>query len=186
MLELKKIIMCFFKHVEENNIEIYNQFSMQHELGIYLRAALPQYRVQFERNVLFFTKDNKTIKKEIDISIFTEDKREKYAIELKCPMNGQHPEQMYSFAKDVKFMEELRDRGFAKTCCVVLVSDRPFYVGKVNTGIYRYFREEYSVYGDIYKPTGPSKNDEHISLSGRHEFAWHDLNAQSKFYIIEV
>jgi len=59
LLELKKIIMCFFKHVEENNIEIYNEFSMQHELGIYLRAALPQYRVQFERNVLFFTKDNK-------------------------------------------------------------------------------------------------------------------------------
>jgi len=186
MLELKKILMSFSKHVQDKYIEIYNEFSLQHELGIYLREILPNYKVQFERNVSFFTSDNKTVKKEIDISIFTEDKRERYAIELKCPMNGQHPEQMYSFTKDIKFMEELKERGFTKTACLVLVSDRPFHEGKVNTGIYKYFREEYAVYGDIYKPTGPSKNDEFISLSGRHEFVWHDLNVQSKFYIIEI
>lgn len=117
---------------------------------------LPGLKIQFERNIAFFTQNNKTIKKEIDISIFTEDKREKYAIELKCPLNGQHPEQMYSFTKDIRFMEELKERGFYKTACVVLVSDKPFYEGRLNTGIYRYFREEYAVYGKIYKPTGQS------------------------------
>ena len=134
MLELKAIVNGFFKFAETTGVEIYNEFSLQHEMGIYLRSALPNYKVQFERNVSFFTTDNKTIKKEIDISIFDQSKKEKYAIELKFPLNGQHPEQMYSFAKDIKFMEELVERGFNRAACVVLVSDRPFYEGKSNNG----------------------------------------------------
>ena len=186
MLELKAIVNGFFKFAETTGVEIYNEFSLQHEMGIYLRSALPNYKVQFERNVSFFTTDNKTIKKEIDISIFDQSKKEKYAIELKFPLNGQHPEQMYSFAKDIKFMEELVDRGFNRAACVVLVSDRPFYEGKINNGIYKYFRSEYAVYGDIYKPTGSRKQDEYITLSGRHEFKWQNFNAKSKFYVIVI
>lgn len=186
VLELKGLIESFFKYVQERDIEIYNEFSLQHELGIYLRNTIANYKVQFERNVSFFSNDNKTIKREIDIAIFNDDKSEKYAIELKHPLNGQHPEQMYSFAKDIKFMEELKDRGFNKTACVVLVCDRSFYEGKMNTGIYNYFRQEYAVYGDIYKPTGANKNSEFISLTSRHEFRWQDLNDRSKFYVIEM
>lgn len=107
MLKLKLIVDDFFKYAEENDVEIYNEFSLQHELGIYLRSVLPNYKVQFERNISYFTTDNKTVKKEIDISIFDHNMNEKYAIELKYPLNGQHPEQMYAFTKDIKFMEEL-------------------------------------------------------------------------------
>ncbi len=55
MIELEKIIRQFIEKMlsrkakEEN---IYNEFSLQHELGIYLRRALPgNYKVQFERNI---------------------------------------------------------------------------------------------------------------------------------------
>lgn len=186
VLDLTKLISGFFANVTKQNIEIYNEFSLQHELGIYLRSVLTDYKIQFERNISFFTNDTKTIKKEIDIAIFNEDKTDKYAIELKCPLNGQHPEQMYSFAKDIKFMEQLKERGFVKTYCVTLVSDKPFYQGKVNNGIYKYFREEFAVYGDVYKPTGAGKNSEFISISGRYEFDWRELNENSKYYIIEI
>jgi len=187
MLELKNIIEDFFKFALIQNIEIYNEFSLQHEMGIYLRSILqPKFKIQFERNVSYFTNDNKTIKKEIDISIFNDDKSEKYAIELKCPLNGQYPEQMYSFSKDIKFMEELTARGFTKTASVALVADKPFYDGKANSGIYKYFREDFTVYGDIYKPTGSNKNDEYISLVKRHEFKWQNFNSRSKYYVIEI
>ena len=109
-LNLRQLVDDFFLFIQSKSIEIYNEFSLQHELGIFLREKLPDYRIQFERNVSYFTPDNKTIKKEIDIIIFNEDKSEKYAIELKCPLNGQYPEQMYSFVKDIKFMEELKNR----------------------------------------------------------------------------
>ena len=69
---------------------------------------------------------------------------------------------------------------------MVLVSDIPFYEGKVSTGIYKYFRNEYAVYGDINKPTGLRKEDEYITLSGKHEFKWQDFNAKSKIYVIEI
>ena len=186
MLDLKELVDNFFLYIQSSNIEIYNEFSLQHEFGIFLRERLQEYRVQFERNVSYFTRDNKTIKKEIDISIFNEDKSEQYAIELKHPLNGQYPEQMYSFVKDIKFMEELKDRGFNKTAAVTLVSDRPFYEGRSNQGIYKYFREECAVYGQIFKPTGPSKGKEFIALKGRYEFFWQPICDNSMYYVIEI
>lgn len=42
------------------------------------------------------------------------------------------------------------------------------------------------VYGDIYKPTGSGKNEEYITLEGNYKVEWNDLNAQSKFYVIEI
>ncbi len=186
LLDIRQLIEDFFLYAQSTNIEIYNEFSLQHELGIFLRKKLQGYRIQFERNVSYFTPDNKTIKKEIDITIFNEDKSEKYAIELKCPLNGQYPEQMYSFVKDIKFMEELKNRGFIKTAAVTLVSDRPFHEGRNNEGIYKFFREEYSVYGSIYKPTGIGKNEDNITLSGIYDFSWQDFNEVGKYYIIEI
>ncbi len=186
MLDIRHLIEDFFLYVQSPNIEIYNEFSLQHELGIFLRKRLQGYLIQFERNVSYFTPDNKTIKKEIDITIFNEDKSEKYAIELKCPLNGQYPEQMYSFVKDIKFMEELKSRGFTKTATVTLVSDRPFYEGHNNKGIYKYFREEHSVYGSIFKPTGVRKNEDYITLSGKYDFIWQDLSGGRKYYVIEI
>jgi hypothetical protein len=176
----------FFAFAEKAKMEISNEFSLQHELGTFLRHRLTDYKVQFERNVTFFADDNKTIKKEIDIAIFTDDHRERYAIELKHPRNGQYPEQMYSFVKDIKFMEQLRDRGFTATACVVLVSSRPFYEGKKNEGVYRYFRSELEIYGRIYRPTGPTKGQESIEVKGRYRVDWEPLFTNSRYYVIEV
>lgn len=186
LLDVRFILNEFFLYVRTTNVEIYNEFSLQHELGIYLRKKLDGYRIQFERNVSFFTNDNKTIKKEIDIVIFNDDQSEKYAIELKSPMNGQYPEQMYSFVKDIKFMEQLKVRGFTKNYCVTLVSDTPFYEGKENKGIYKHFREEYSVYGRIFKPTGAGKNEKNIALSNIYTINWQDLSETRKYYIVEI
>lgn len=186
MLNLKGLVERFFSYLEVENIEIYNEFSFQHELGIHLRRELEGYTIQFERNVSYFSISNQTIKKEIDISIFNEDKSERYAIELKNPLNGQYPEQMYSFVKDIKFMEELKESGFTKTAVVVLVSDRPFYEGRSNQGVYRYFREEYRVYGEIYKPTGGMKGKESIVLKGQYNFKWQSLEDNKKYFMIEI
>lgn len=38
-------------------------------------------------------------------------------------------------------MEELKNRGFTKTAAVVLVSDRPFYKGRNNEGIYKFLEK---------------------------------------------
>lgn len=62
---------------------------------------LPDYKVS--SSVLQFFDITGTTKHEIDIVVYND--KEKYAIELKYPVNGQYPEQMYSFVKDVLFTE---------------------------------------------------------------------------------
>ncbi len=44
-IDLKALIEHFFVKVRINNIEIYNEFSLQHKLGVYLRNMLPSYKV---------------------------------------------------------------------------------------------------------------------------------------------
>ena len=43
-------------------------------------------------------------------------------------------------------------------------------MGQKDIGIYKFFRNKYALCGDIFKPAGPLKNQEIISLSRRHEF----------------
>ena len=184
----------FFGYVEENNIDLYNEFSLQHELGIYLRDNLDDYKVQFERNVSFF-KDKKNdfedmdfIKKEIDISIFDNDFSECYAIELKYPRNGQYPEEMYSFIKDIKFMEQLKEAGFKETYCITLVdnSSKPFFMGNKDDGIYQYFRNNEVITGKVYKPTGKSKGIDFININGKYSINWIDDGDSRKKYLLTI
>lgn len=172
----------FFEYITAQNIEVYNEFSLQHELGIFLRSIFPQYKVQFERNVSYF-RISHTAKKEIDISILCG--TERYAVELKYPMNGQYPEQLYSFVQDIKFMEQLKEQGFSKTFTVALVRDRPFYEGKDNSGIYDYFRGSKVVQGRVYKPTGQLKNSDFIDIAGVHRIDWR-LLGDRRYYIVEI
>ena len=62
-----------------------------------------------------------------------------YAIELKYPRNGQHPEQMFSFCKDITFAEELVEAGSRHAAVIIFADDPLFYRGRSN-GIYGYFR----------------------------------------------
>lgn len=95
---------------------------------------------------------------------------------------------MYSFIKDIKFMEDLLLQGFSNAYCVTLVEDHLFYEGNDNSGIYSFFRQEYSVYGHIGKPTGPNKNSETsmIQLRGKYPINWTKLSDGRKYYIVDL
>lgn len=187
MLNLQGLINDFWRYVNDEDIEIYNEFSFQHELGIFLRNDLNGYKIQFEQNVKRFgIHENITIKKEIDITILNYEETEKYAIELKYPRNGQYPEQMYAFTKDILFMEQLKENGFTHTCAITLVEDKLFYTGEKTEGIYRFFRGGISVNGTIHRPTGKTKDNEHINIKGNYKIKWHRQNDDRKYYIVII
>lgn len=194
--KISQLLKSFFENLKnETNIDevVYNEFSLQHELGIFLRNQLNDnhLKVQFERNISsFFDKEKEFIKKEIDIVIFDQEKKEKYAIEVKFPHNGQFPEQMYSFIKDIRFMEQLQltePVRFTKTFAVCLVDNKNFYQGNVSEEkIYKYFRNEPQIIqGNIQKPTGEIKGD-HISLKKQYQIQWQELNEKHRYYIVEI
>lgn len=182
---MRELLDAFADEVRIGNIEIYNEFSLQHELGIYLRGALDNCKVMFERNVSFFDfpKSN-FIKRELDISVVdSADSKLNSAIELKFPRNGQYPEQMYSFCKDVKFAEQLRCAGFPSAFVMIFADDHLFYEGN-GEGIYGFFRGAKPLAGCVTKPTG--KRDSQIDIQGRYPIQWHNVRDSMKYTVIEA
>lgn len=192
LTKLRKFFECYYN--ENKDIEIYNEFSLQHELGIYLRTELPQYKVQFERNVNYFINDKnlKTVKHEIDIAVFNE--KEKYAIELKYPRQGQYPVRMFKFVEDIKFMEELKEAGFNKTYVIAIVDKkqgRNFYSNSTskNGGIYSYFRSDGNVLlnGSVSYPClGKKANTGPLQINGSYKIQWEQFPRDLCGYILEI
>ncbi len=184
MTTLRSLVDGFLSYVKESRIEIYNEFSLQHELGVFLRTHLPDYQVQFERNVLHFNNKNTFTKREIDIVVFSPDKTDlRIAIELKFPRNGQIPEQMFSFCKDIAFVEELKEAGFKEAGLLIFVDSHLFYEGSKN-GIYAHFRGHKPITGTIAKPTG--KKDKYVSIKGNCRIDWVNLNSEIKYAFATV
>lgn len=182
---LSTLIAPFFSAVANGTIDVYNEFSLQHELGIFLRGNTLQLKIQFERNVSFFFANNAGFtKREIDISAFSSITKElSFAIELKYPRNGQYPEQMFKFCKDIAFIEELVAAGFPRAAFVVFAEDPLFYRGSTDD-IYGFFRGERPIHGVIQKPTG--KKDDQVSITGSYHIKWNTISGPLKFAIVEV
>lgn len=178
MLDVNSTIELFFRQVEAGTIEIYNEFSLQHELGLFLRsgAGAEQYLVRFERPVgFFFTPGSATfVKKEIDICIVSSDKSERIAIELKFPRSGQYPEQMFKFCEDISFVEQIVAAGFTAGFFVAVADDPLFFSGSP-VGIYSHFRGGSPLHGTIQKPTG--KQDEKVNICGSYTVEWRPAGA---------
>jgi hypothetical protein len=185
MEPLEDLIAPFIQSVASGRTEIHSESSLQHELGISLREKLRDSKVRFEQNVssLFPSKSVFT-KREIDISICSSDmKHLEYAIELKFPRNGQYPEQMFSFCKDIAFAEELSVAGFHIAGLVIFADDRLFYSGR-NEGIYGFFRCGRPLQGRIQKPTG--SKDTETSIRGKYVVQWKPVVDLLKYAVIEV
>ena len=110
---------------------IYNEFSLQFELGMFLRSRLGKnYVVEFERNVKCFTIDkSKTIKKELDIVVFNKGLTEKYAIELKFPRyeNKKQTKELDDFDEDEACVKALVEKGFNAAYQLVLTDNPAYY-----------------------------------------------------------
>lgn len=191
------ILNAFFEEIRTGNIEVYNEFSLQHELGIYLRNLFPELKIQFERNTSFFDEGVKNLyKHEMDICGYRTDSDgnitdKEFAIELKFPLNGQHPEEMYAFITDIGFLEQVKTfLGFKKAYAITLVNDMLFYSDRASrklktNGIYGFFRKEEKIEGVIEKPTGKDKTSVNISKS--YIIKWNHVGSSDmRYYIVEI
>ena len=177
----------FINEIRNENIQIYNEASIQYELAIFLRNKLPDYFIQLERNVAFFGLDKKKFeKKEIDIVIFNKNKTEKTAVEIKYPTNGQVPEQMFSFCKDIKFLEELKEHGFVNNVFFCFADDKDFWQGNSPSPIYKFFRNKQIITGNISKPTGKERGEIKFHINGQYLANWQSVNNLTKYLSIPI
>lgn len=196
-MRLEKLIEKFVDAEKINNEVVYNEFSLQHELGIFLREEFKNsFRVKFERNVGCFSEKEdpdylkKFVKKEIDIVICKgrRENPEKYAIELKYPTNGAYPQSMFQCIKDIKFMEQVKDElGFINTYCLTLTSDS--FKGKLfrssnknSEGIYSFFRNKKEIHGKIKNPQHNS--GESYNITGEYSIDWRQIDDTTFWYYL--
>lgn len=180
-VELSQNIQHFFDAAGRGKVEIYNEFSLQHEFGIWLRARIgePQTRIQFERPARFFGVDRKLTKKEIDLACFTPPVVPLAAMEFKFPRAGQVPIQMFKFCQDVAFLEELvlKEKCFPLGCALFAADDRDFYQGNRQQAgtIYSIFRDGAPLKGIIEeKSTGTEEPP--AELLHEYTIEWHTVN----------
>ena len=193
----------FFMQAGEEGRDLYNEISFQIEFGIFLRNKFSEYKVEFERNVgdLFGTKEG-FVKKEIDVIIRKSSNELLWAFELKFPRRGQHPEQMFKIVEDIKFCEELKNRGFQRSTQITLVDKDQgdgnlFIEGASLTGIYSYFRTSNisnlkgskKLEGEIFKPTGEGKDMKKYTLEGTYQINWNktdNLNQNIIYFCVDT
>jgi hypothetical protein len=185
-MKLSDHVTCFFGMVASGAVEIYNEFSLQHELGIYLRTNVsPGFTVQFERpQTLCGIKSLPYVKKEIDIAVFQPAGAARFAVELKFPRNGQYPEQMFKACEDIAFLEQLVEGGFDGGIFVIAAEDPLFFQGDAADGLYRCFRAGGQLCGPVQKPTGAKNRT--IELAGTHFIKWKDAGAKLKFATVTI
>ncbi|ACX76432.1 hypothetical protein FSU_0106 [Fibrobacter succinogenes subsp. succinogenes S85] len=214
MNEENNIKQCIEDFLKKNlNTEyIYNEFSLQFELGIFLRNN--GFNVYFEKNVMAefgkeYSKD--FIKKEMDLYVIGKD-NEKYAIELKYPTNGAYPKRMFQFLADIQFMESVKKNlSFTKTFCLALINtDRKggsfMVIGKKNTNdelkpIYSLFRSsensynnsdqffaQQPIHGKINNPINSKKSTEppFVKIEGSYNIKWNKANENFWYYLLEI
>ncbi|OIO15221.1 hypothetical protein COV53_00605 [Candidatus Gottesmanbacteria bacterium CG11_big_fil_rev_8_21_14_0_20_37_11] len=183
---IKDLLSEFISKISSGELEIYNEASIQYELAIFLRQRLPNYKVQLERSIRYFgLKKQGFEKREIDIVIYDTALQDKHAIELKYPTNGQYPEQMFSFCKDIRFLEQLAENGFHENLFIVFADDANFWTGKsAEDSIYRFFRGGIELQGTITKPTG--KKSHEIELRRNYTVKWENMNEKLKYWIAEI
>lgn len=178
-------IKSFFASVGSGEIEIYNEFSLQHELGAYLRRHVMGAKIQFERTVSFFGLHRaQFLKKEIDISIFATPQQPNFAIELKYPRAGQHPEQMFKACQDIVFLEQLVSAGFGRGYFIMAAEDPLFYRREVIDGIYSFFRGDTPIAGQIFGPTGDRTRA--VTVSQRYQVQWQPVKDLLQYLVIEI
>jgi hypothetical protein len=114
---VEALVERFFESLSDPAAVLYNEASLQHELAFFLRPQLPDgWRLYFERPVASFRPGAaRLVKKEIDLALADPAGGAVIAIEMKCPRQGQHPEQMFRACQDLLFLEQLVSAGSAES-----------------------------------------------------------------------
>lgn len=187
-----EVIKNFFQTPPNEAGAIYNERSLQLEIGYFLRCK--GFNVEFERpfkarRPLGSTKSPKT-----NLDLLVIDQNENVAMELKVPLNKRHPETFYDYCADLEFVEALVrtgkvNRGF----CLMMTNDHVFWQDSGRgSKIHDCFRRHGEILtGKVTKPTGAQ--DSAVVLTGRYALAdeWCNLNcprlmSDAQYLLIEV
>jgi hypothetical protein len=149
-----ELIHRFFQEPPPDSGRITNERALQLELALYFRKL--GYGVEFEVYMRAARLAGSTLRPKFNLDLLVRS-NEAFGIELKVPLNGQHPETMYAYCADLEFLESLRRaRLITRGCCLIVTNDRAFWAdsGRGSPIHDSFRRPNGSLCGIIRKPTG--------------------------------
>lgn len=192
-MDISNIIKGFVDYAQKIDLEIYNEFSLQFELAIYLRKLLGEaYKIQLERNISFLGLKGNFLKKEIDIILFKEPLRlnESIVIELKAVINQSHarPITVFNWITDLKFLEQLKSVGVSQ-CYSFFVTDNSKLLSgpndqKTKLNLLPDFRKR--IIQGAYSTHSISHNKKSISLDSVYEFCWKSFVGNQQYFLLNI
>ena len=90
---------------------------------------------------------------------------------------------MFSFCKDIAFLEQLVSAGFQSAYFLAVAEHRHFYSGNSN-GIYGLFCNGAPITGKITKPTGAK--DRVVHIAGAYTATWLPITGSTMFCLVQV
>ncbi|OHC99087.1 MAG: hypothetical protein A2885_18935 [Sphingopyxis sp. RIFCSPHIGHO2_01_FULL_65_24] len=189
MEDVRKQLHSFFRSPPADCGMIASERALQLELGLFLRTR--NMAVDFERSLKADRLPSSTLKKKHNLDLLVSSAGQRAGIELKVPLNGQHPETIYAFFADIEFLEAIKragmiDDGFA----IMMTPDRAFWTDSGRgSPIHNLFRQPgSSVTGLIGKPTGA--RDSAVMIEGCYTVSgsWQDcgLLPHARFLLVEI
>ena len=189
---MMEVIKNFFQAPPKEVGAIYNERSLQLEIGYFLRCK--GFNVEFERPFKVSRPQGSTKSPKTNLDLLVIGENEDVAIELKVPLNKRHPETFYDYCADIEFVEALVrtskiDRGF----CLMVTNDPVFWQDSGRgSRIHDCFRRHGKILtGIVTKPTGAQ--DSAVVLTGRYALAdeWRKLNcprlmSDARYLLVEV
>jgi hypothetical protein len=175
-VSIEQALRLFFEKADYPGGIVTSERALQLELAFHLRST--GYQVSFERPFRVAWHTATTCKTKANLDLLVEGPEGRTGIELKVPLNGQHPETMFSFAIDLAFVEAIKAAGqIDNGYCLMLTPDRAFWSDSGRgSDIHNRFRQPTGMLcGIITKPTGSQGTA--VSLSGVYQPAlcWREV-----------
>lgn len=189
-------LLRFKKYCETRNWSFDNycsEFTFQFRLCRYLETVNEKALIELESSIKRYNYEKLT-KKEIDIDILSSTTQTRTAIELKFIRDqGSYNIGMYKFCEDIRFLEELTDRGFSNAYSIIFTTITELYTkpnitlrpkNPENTYLYNCFRNDFELKGELKIKTG--QMNESLTLRGEYKLIWVDFSANIKACIVEI
>ena len=117
----------------------------------------------------------------------------KKAIELKMPVNKQIPRRMELTFQDVRFLEQLKDKGFDECYLLFTSNVKSFWDSRKKLKIYELFNEGlFQTLEETDVPDFIVNNNKSAfeKLNGTYKFEWEDLKVQKnklwRYFLLEL
>jgi hypothetical protein len=153
----------FFAQPPPDCGRISNERALQLELALYLRRL--GWCVEFEIPLSAPRHPNSTLRPKRNLDLMVRVGSCRIGIELKVPLNGQHPETMYAFCADLEFIEALKRAGHIDLGFCLMATNDPVFWTDSGRGspIHNLFRGAgRRLAGRIERPTGAKDSCVHL------------------------